>query len=824
MITYDDVKPLRDAGLCVLPTHFGEKRPAMASWTEYQDRLPADRELQNWFRPEANREGMGIVCGDISGGLEVIDFDQQAAEFENWKKEIPDELFRLLVIERSYSGGKHVFYRCEQISGGQKLAMSEDKKTLIETRGEHNFIKCAPSEKYELEQGELVNIPTVTIEQREVMLMAARNCNQLKEEKQNIPPTSERTSARQNGTLRPGDDYNQRGNIRELLEAEGWKYSYTTPDGKERWTRPGKKKGVSGDLKIMEDGAQVFFVFTSSTQFEQNKAYTPYQMYTLLKCNGDYKEAARQLRAKGYGEQKQQRRETIEVNDVEIDVNEIRSNPNLRSPENFNEFPLDALPNVARAFILDQARAKNQNPAGIASIYLAQMGGHLGGAVRLRLNNDNWLAPPVLWVCLIGVSGFGKSPAMDAVRELAEAKSEWYHNEFKKNLVDYNFRLNQWKKANRKGGTEPEPTAPTERKIFVTDATFEGLIKDVAISGGRTLLIFDEICSLFEMMNKNKTPGESSKWLSGYNGGSVSTSRANARETYINKAYWGVYGGTTPERFRNQVKADGGDKDGFLSRFLLVFPPRVTQYIKPTEKMMEDVAKHRRDATDVCETLIDLDLGEDPDAEENIYGNVPRKKFVELHLCADAQAEWEKLKEENFNLINSPANANDVTAGFLSKSLELSARIAIIIHSIEAAYQYNTGAPITTKTSEITGLPVEQVEPFTIPPEISLQTWERARTIADWFITENIVCYEQLNFVQSKSNKGASIDVLETIGEAVGGLSARDIAQKIRRFRTQKGRRILDGILQYLQDSNSIHSEEEKAQNGKMVRKYFINE
>lgn len=824
MITYDDVKPLRDAGLCVLPTHFGEKRPAMASWTEYQDRLPADRELQNWFRPEANREGIGIVCGDISGGLEVIDFDQQAAEFENWKKEIPDELFRLLVIERSYSGGKHVFYRCEQISGGQKLAMSEDKKTLIETRGEHNFIKCAPSEKYELEQGELVNIPTVTIEQREVMLMAARNCNQLKEEKQNIPPTSERTSARQNGTLRPGDDYNQRGNIRELLEAEGWKYSYTTPDGKERWTRPGKKKGVSGDLKIMEDGAQVFFVFTSSTQFEQNKAYTPYQMYTLLKCNGDYKEAARQLRAAGYGEQIREIRETKRVQDVDIDMEEIESNPNIRCPNNFNEFPLEALPNVARAFILDQARAKNQNPAGIAAIYLAQMGGHLGGAVRLRLNNDNWLAPPVLWVCLIGVSGFGKSPAMDAVRELAETKSDWYHNEFKKNLVDYNYRLNQWKKANRKGGTEPEPTAPTERKIFVTDATFEGLIKDVAISGGRTLLIFDEICSLFEMMNKNKTPGESSKWLSGYNGGSVSTSRANARETYINKAYWGLLGGTTPERFRDQVKSDGGDKNGFLSRFLLVFPPRVTQYIKPTEEMMADIAKHRRDATDVCETLIDLELGEDPNAEENVYGNIPRKKFVELHLCDEAQEEWEKLREENFNQVNSPANANDVTAGFLSKSLELTARIAIIIHSIEAAYQYNNGAPVTTKISEVTGLPVEQVEPFTIPPKISIETWKRARIIADWFITENLVCYEILNFLPQKSHKVLYREIIDTINSANGGLTERDIALKIRKYRTAKGREDLREYLKALIDAKMLRYRIYKAKNGKKTRKYYVIE
>lgn len=57
-------------GIATIPVRFGDKRPAIGSWSEYQTRLPAPSELISWF---LDRKNIGIVTG--WRGLTVIDFD-----------------------------------------------------------------------------------------------------------------------------------------------------------------------------------------------------------------------------------------------------------------------------------------------------------------------------------------------------------------------------------------------------------------------------------------------------------------------------------------------------------------------------------------------------------------------------------------------------------------------------------------------------------------------------------------------------------------------------------------------------------------------------
>ncbi|MGE5089911.1 MAG: bifunctional DNA primase/polymerase [Candidatus Levyibacteriota bacterium] len=59
-------------GWSVIPVESRGKRPRVA-WTEFQHRLPAQAEVDQWFRrwPDAN---IGIVCGRVSG-LVVVDVD-----------------------------------------------------------------------------------------------------------------------------------------------------------------------------------------------------------------------------------------------------------------------------------------------------------------------------------------------------------------------------------------------------------------------------------------------------------------------------------------------------------------------------------------------------------------------------------------------------------------------------------------------------------------------------------------------------------------------------------------------------------------------------
>lgn len=316
-----------DAGLCTLPARLDLKCPSLDSWKPYQDELPEPRQLQAWF---TNSSAICLVTGAVSRNLELIDFDFKAELFEHWKRLIEAEspgLLDRLVIETSQSGGRHVVYRCESvIPGNQKLAQKtiatdsldpfeyrgklirpravggkfEATITLIETRGEGGVFLCSPSPGYVLESGSLSSPPLLTEAEREILIEAALALNQVLPPVVNGParqPERVRPTESQHG--RPGDDYNERGDFRELLRSHRW--MYVGGSDTELWRRPDKTIGHSATIRIFE-GKPVLYVFSSNAApFEPEKSYSPYAVYTLLEHSGDYTAAAKALGSQGYG-------------------------------------------------------------------------------------------------------------------------------------------------------------------------------------------------------------------------------------------------------------------------------------------------------------------------------------------------------------------------------------------------------------------------------------------------------------------------------------------------------------------------------------------
>ena len=79
------------AGLSVLPADRAAKHPSVASWKEFQGRLPTEAEVDSWFR--ASGDAVCVVCGKVSGNLECIDFDNRGELFPKWAEALPQGLF-----------------------------------------------------------------------------------------------------------------------------------------------------------------------------------------------------------------------------------------------------------------------------------------------------------------------------------------------------------------------------------------------------------------------------------------------------------------------------------------------------------------------------------------------------------------------------------------------------------------------------------------------------------------------------------------------------------------------------------------------------------
>lgn len=296
----DKAKEYLKAQLSVIPTK-EDKLPALPSWKPNQSKRIAEDEVEALFSG-ANVKGLAIICGAISGGLEVIDVDTKhdttGSLWDELRGLIEDnlpELYSRLVIAQTKSGGYHIYYRCSSIAGNLKLSTKLNREVLIETRGEGGYVVAPPTPGYTYIQGEPGNIPTITPEDREILFSIAKSFNELEEIKPKVT-----TSTTYNSTgLSPFEDYNQRGDIVSLLESKGWKV-VTQRGQRINLLRPGSTDSkTSGNYHT---GLRVLRVFSSSTEFNPDKGYSPAQVFSLLECNGDNKLTYRRLLELGYGE------------------------------------------------------------------------------------------------------------------------------------------------------------------------------------------------------------------------------------------------------------------------------------------------------------------------------------------------------------------------------------------------------------------------------------------------------------------------------------------------------------------------------------------
>ncbi len=174
-------------GLQAVPSK--HKRPALEKWTQWQAQSISPKQLSELF--DTDFDGMGFICGAISGNLEVIDLDIKELAPEQadkiwlsyvWAiKEYDHNLFNSLVIERSKSGGKHIYYKCSEIGRNTKLSYiwaNDKKEGLFETRAEGGFIVADPTEGYALFQNDFSSIPLITPIQRKFLLDLARSYDQ----------------------------------------------------------------------------------------------------------------------------------------------------------------------------------------------------------------------------------------------------------------------------------------------------------------------------------------------------------------------------------------------------------------------------------------------------------------------------------------------------------------------------------------------------------------------------------------------------------------------------------------------------------------------
>lgn len=289
------------------------------TWNPFREAPPTDADLVRWFGVP-DPPGIAAVCGAVSGGLELIDFDNDVdAAFAAWCEaivEIDETLPPRICVVRSPKPGWHVWFRSEvrPVPGNSTLAADPGRpkreQKLIETRGEGGYglapgspAACHPSgHAYEYEGGlRLWELPTLAAHERDILVGAARALDR------RPPPAAPKPHQPRGTGLRPGDDFDRRADWADVLGPHGWTVFKTCGDVA-YWTRPGKDGGISATTGKVRGGKgePLLHVFTSNAEpLDPERNYGPFNAYALLNHGGSHKDAAAALAAAGYGEQRE---------------------------------------------------------------------------------------------------------------------------------------------------------------------------------------------------------------------------------------------------------------------------------------------------------------------------------------------------------------------------------------------------------------------------------------------------------------------------------------------------------------------------------------
>lgn len=593
-----------EAGLCVVPPREDGSKQPIGEWKRWQKGRPSRQQLNAWYR--GGREGIGLVCGAVSGNLEMYEFENEEV-YQAFKETAEAAGMGSLVdtiengyLEKTPGGGYHWLYYCREISGNTPLARKPDPtpenprkvKPLIETRGEGGYTVCAPSfgrvhstgKPYVLLRGSFKTIVTITPEQRKSLFDLGRTFDEMPVKDVYQP---QRVSSGID-VNRPGDDFNQRADWREIMEPAGWQLVFER-GGTGYWRRPGKDRGVSATTN--HGGSNLFYVFSTSTDFEPERGYSKFSVYSILNHNGDFQAAAQSLVKKGYGHE-QKRNEGAE------------DGPPWEPPIPFADyklpsFPVEVLPGWMRGFAAAEAEATQTPPdlAGMLALAVCAAAAAKKIVVHVR---EGWTEPVNLFVVVALPPASRKSvvfadiaePVVEYEEELArQASPEIEEAKTRRRIIEQSLQQKQNEAARAKDAGEREQltreatelareltttAVPAPPRLVADDCSPEKLAGLVNDQGGRIAILSPE-GDTFDLMAgrySNSTPNLGI-YLKGHAGDTLRVDRVGRPPEYVKAPALTVGLAVQPDVLCGLIDKPGFRGRGLLARFLYSLPKSI---------------------------------------------------------------------------------------------------------------------------------------------------------------------------------------------------------------------------------------------------------
>lgn len=581
-------------GWCMTPCRVKGKEPYRGGWQN--ERL--DLEQITDIIADNPAQNIGMVLGKASDNLVCVDLDNRIAA------ELADQFLppTPLVVGRGKNPRTHWFYHVPTGIKATKFKLPADpndrekKLTVVEILSDGNQVVVGPSihpddDLYEVLDGEPATVDGDELhEAAQSLFHAVLDRLGLIEETTAKPSPRSSTQPTGGGNgLSPGKDFDDRGDVRELLERHGWT-RIGSGGNDERWRRPGKDHGISATLK---DG-RLFYCFTSSAAaLDGGKAYGPFGLFTALECNGDFHEAHKRLKELGYGD---------ETADSVNCVNSVYGvgdwqEPIPLGPDAVAAFPIQAIPRQVSEY-LGQLAEFSQTPVDLAAgMWLAATGVTLQKKFAVEPSRG-WIEPLNLYV-LAGMDPANRKSAVVAaiakpLRLSEETQAQLLGPTIRSARSAHEIRIKQRQRlvddaAKTPMGSDRDAIlhevqtldeeiaanpVPAEPRLLADDITPEHLATRMAQNSGRLGVLTAE-GDLFDIMSgrySSKGQANLGIFLRAHAGDEVRVDRGNRPSEFIKSPALSLGFCVQPEVLRGLMQQKSFRGRGLLGRFLYQLP------------------------------------------------------------------------------------------------------------------------------------------------------------------------------------------------------------------------------------------------------------
>nr|WP_176704182.1 bifunctional DNA primase/polymerase [Sulfolobus neozealandicus] len=214
-------------GLSVIPIKYKDKKPALESWKEYQERQSTEEEIERWF--SSGKYNVGIVCGKASNNLVVLDFDEKRG-FDKWYEYIDANYphIRDMILStwlEDTHNGVHVYLRVKDA-----VIRSSKVGDKLDIKGDGGYVVATPSlhpegteYSFRLGPSDGAKIIEITKKQFDEILKTLREVGLIKSE-----DTKEERKERANAARVSGFRYLKEEDLSKVigLAKEGYKEGY----------------------------------------------------------------------------------------------------------------------------------------------------------------------------------------------------------------------------------------------------------------------------------------------------------------------------------------------------------------------------------------------------------------------------------------------------------------------------------------------------------------------------------------------------------------------------------------------------------------------